>query len=333
MNIERAIHYVDTHTAGEPTRIVVGGLPPIRGNNMREKGEYVRRNFDFIRTAIMQEPRGHRDMFGSLITPPSDVNADIGVIWIDCYGYADMCGHATMGVATWAVELGIVEVEEPITEVKLDTPAGLVTADVQTENGRVESVTMRNVPSFHYQSTKIDVPGIGEIPVDVSFGGNFFAIVRAEDLGLKINPENAFELRKIGVEIKHLTNQRVKVQHPEISSINFVWGVRIVDEPAHLMADHKIVNIFAEGELDRSVGGTATCAHIATLYSNDRIKLGEDSVHENMMGVSWTGRAIEETMVGPIKAVTTELTGNAYIIGTGSMLIDPKDPLKHGFLI
>ena len=331
--VKRIIVTVESHTAGEPTRIIIGGIPHVPGRNMMEKKEYFRQNLDFLRTALMQEPRGHRDMYGALVVAPSDDEADLGVIFLSCDGYPDMCGHGSLGVMTMAVETGMVASVEPVTKVNLDTPAGLVRGEVAVRNGSIESATLRNVSSFLYKSTSLMVPEIGEVPVDIAFGGNFYALVSAEHIGVELGIKNSAELIRAGVMIKETANREIKIEHPEKPEINQVFGTRIYGKPTHPEAQVRNFMVLEDGSVDRSPCGTGTSAHIAMLYAKGQLKLNESSVHESIIGTTFRARALEEVMVGDFKAIIPEISGRAYITGMCTWTIDPADPVKHGFLL
>jgi len=332
--IKRTIITVESHTAGEPTRIAIGGIPPIPGRTMIEKKEYFKQNLDFLRTALMQEPRGHRDMFGALIVAPCNEEADLGVVFIDGDGYADMCGHGSLGTMTMAVETGMVKAVEPITKVNLDAPAGLVRGEVAVRNGSVESATLHNVPSFLYKSTSLKIPEIGEVPVDIAFGGNFYALVSAEDIGIEIDLKNSAELTRAGVMIKETINREIKIEHPEKPEINQIFGTRIYDrKPTHPEAQVRNFMVLGDGYLDRSPCGTGTSAHIAMLYAKGQLKLNEAVVHESIIGTTFSARASAEVMVGDYQAILPAITGRAFITGMCTWTIDPADPVKYGFLL
>jgi proline racemase/trans-L-3-hydroxyproline dehydratase len=332
--VKRTIVTVESHTAGEPTRIIIGGIPHVPGRSMMEKKEYFRKNLDFLRTALMQEPRGHRDMFGALVVAPCDDEADLGVVFIDSDGYADMCGHGSLGLMTVAVETGMVEAVEPITKVNLDTPAGLVRGEVAVRNGAVESATLHNVPSFLYKSISLRLPEIGEVPVDIAFGGNFYALVSAEHIRVEINISNSAELIRAGVMIKEAANREIKIEHPEKPEINQVFGTRIYDgKPPHPEAQVRNFMVLGDGYVDRSPCGTGTSAHIAMLHAKGQLKLNELSVHESIIGTTFSARALEEVMVGDFQAIVPEISGRAFITGMCTWTIDPTDPIKHGFLL
>ena len=207
MKFSRSIHAVDSHTMGEPTRVVVGGVPQIPGKTMPEKKKYLEDHLDYLRTAIMLEPRGHNDMFGSIVTTACNPEADFGIIFMDGGGYLNMCGHGSIGAATVAVETGIVPMKEPVTEVNMEAPAGLIRAKVQVKNEKVQEVSIVNVPAFLYKADQqIDLPGYGKITFDISFGGSFFAIVPAKQLNIKLLPENADKLKVLGIQIRDIIN-------------------------------------------------------------------------------------------------------------------------------
>lgn len=334
MNFINSIHVVDSHTMGEPTRIVIGGIPPLPGKTMAEKKRYFEENLDHIRRAIMQEPRGHNDMFGAIITHPASPDVDLGILFMDCGGCLNMCGHGSIGIATVAVECGMVPVKEPFTELTLDSPAGLVRARVKVVNGKAKEVSIANVPSFLYlKDLEIEVPEIGRITLDISFGGNFFAIVDAQQLGVRVEPANSDTLLRLGMKIRDIINSTVKVQHPENKHINIVDIVEIYDKPSHPDAHAKNVVVFGQGSLDRSPCGTGTSAKIATLFAKGKLKENEDFIYESITGTLFKGRVIGTTKVGSYDAITPQITGSAYITGFNHIVIDPDDPLKYGFFL
>lgn len=334
MRALRTIHTIDSHTMGEPTRIVTGGLPVIPGNSMQEKKAYLCQHMDNIRTALMHEPRGHKDMFGSIITQPTIKEADLGIIFMDSGGYLNMCGHGSIGASIVAVETGMVPVKEPYTDITLEAPAGLVRARVKVENGKAVESTITNVASFLYKSSvDVDVEDIGKITMDISFGGSFFALVKASDLGLDICPENANKLSSIGMKILNAVNEQVYVRHPVLSHIDTVDLVEIYGQAKNPKADLQNVVVFGEGQLDRSPCGTGTSAKIAALYAKGQLSLNEEFVYESITGTMFKAKAIRETMIGDYKGIIPEITGSAYITAINEFIIDPDDPLKYGFTL
>lgn len=334
MKFDRSIMAVDSHTMGEPTRIVVGGLPNIPGKTMADIKEYLEENMDYVRTSLMHEPRGHKDMFGSIITRPVHEDADFGIVFMDGGGYLNMCGHGSIGAVTVAIDTGMVPTVEPETHVKFDAPAGLITARAKVENGAVKSVTIRNVPAFLYlRDAVVNVPELGEIKFDVSFGGSFFAIVNAKQLDMEVTPANIDRLTKAGMAIRKAANEQLKIQHPTLAHIHSIDLVEIYDKPTHPEANYKNVVIFGEGQADRSPCGTGTSAKMATLYAKGELKLGDEFVYESIIGTLFRGRLVETTTVGDYQAVVPEITGSAYITGFNQFVIDPNDPVKHGFML
>lgn len=334
MRIKRVFSTIDTHTGGEPTRTIIGGLPYIPGKTVVEKMTYLKENMDWVRTALMFEPRGHSVMSGAVLTEPTDCEADIGVIFIETGGYLPMCGHDTIGVSTALVETGMVKVEEPVTHITLDTPAGLTRVRVDVENGVVKAVTFRNIPSFVFaQDVEVDIPKFGKIKMDISYGGNVYAILPADSVGIEICPENVSELIAKGKIIRDAVNAQVKIKHPERDFIDSCTHVEFYGEPTTPGAHVKNAVFFANTGIDRSPCGTGTSAKVATLYSKGELKLNEEFVHESIIGSIFRARAIQETQVGPYSAVIPEVTGSAHIMGINQLFIDPDDPHKNGFLL
>ncbi|MGO1369451.1 MAG: proline racemase [Senegalia sp. (in: firmicutes)] len=334
MRFTRSINAIDSHTMGEPTRIVTGGIPTIPGKTMADKKDYLQNNLDYLRTALMLEPRGHNDMFGSILTAAVNEEADFGIVFMDGGGYLNMCGHGSIGAMTIAVETGIVEAKEPITNVTMDTPAGIIKGKVKVENGKVQDVSIVNVPAFLYkEDVEIEVPEIGTVKLDISFGGSFFAIVHAKQLGIKVDTEYSDQLLKYGLKIREILNEIIEVEHPELAHINTVDLVEIYDEPTHPDATYKNVVIFGQKQMDRSPCGTGTSAKLATLYSKGELKEEEDFVYESITGTLFKGKIVGKTKIGNFDAIIPEITGSAYITGFSQYVIDEDDPVKHGFTV
>ena len=334
MKFSRSIQAIDSHTAGEATRIVVGGIPNIKGNSMPEKKEYLEENLDYLRTAIMLEPRGHNDMFGSVMTQPCCTDADFGIIFMDGGGYLNMCGHGTIGAMTAAIETGVVPAVEPVTHVVMEAPAGIIRGDVTVVDGKAKEVSFLNVPAFLYkEGVEVDLPGVGTVKFDISFGGSFFAIIHASQLGLKIEPQNAGKLTELAMKLRDIINEKIEIQHPTLAHIKTVDLVEIYDEPTHPEATYKNVVIFGQGQVDRSPCGTGTSAKLATLHAKGELKVGEKFVYESILGTLFKGEIVEETKVADFNAVVPKITGSAYITGFNHFVIDEEDPLKHGFIL
>jgi len=338
MKFKKLITTVDSHTEGQPTRVVTAGFPDIPGKTMIAKKEFVKKNLDYLRTAILHEPRGVMSSFGCIMTPPVTEGAAFGIIWMEGgegvdLRYIDMCGHGTIGVAATAVEMGIVEAREPVTEIAYDTPAGLVHARVDVKDGRVKRVTVQNVPSFLYQTKMIRVPDLGELQVDIAFGGNNYAIVEAKDLGIGTTTADIKGARGLVDRVLTAIRAQVNIQHPEKPHIKGVLSLLINDKPAHPEATVK--NIYADetGGIDRSPCGTGTSARMAARYAKGELGLDETFVTESIIGSIFYGKLIKEVNLAGTKAVVPEITGRAFITGVHQFMIDEDDPFKYGFLI
>jgi proline racemase len=335
MQFIRSIQAVDTHTLGEPTRIVTGGIPRIPGASLSAKRQHMAEHADQLRTAIMLEPRGHDEMFGAIITEPCAPEADFGIIFMDGGGYLNMCGHGTIAAMTVAVETGMVAMVEPVTRVVLEAPAGLVRGEVRVEGGRVREVSFVNVPAFLYRADlELQVPGMGAIRADIAFGGNFFALVSAPDLGLELTPAQIPRLGALGLQIRDLANSAVQVRHPFLEHIRSVDLVEFSGPALDPAADSRNVVVFGHGRsasVDRSPCGTGTCAKMAALHHRGRLAVGQDFVHESILGTLFRGRILETLDEGGFPAVRPRITGSAYITGFNHFVIDERDPLKYGF--
>jgi len=273
-------------------------------------------------------------MFGAILAQPSDPEADFGVIFMDGGGYLNMCGHGTIGAVTVAIETGILEALEPITPVTLETPAGLIRAKASVFDGRVTGVSFVNVPSFLYAGdVGVDVPGHGKITLDIAFGGSFFALIRAADIGLEIIPENAAALSKLGLIIRAAVNEQVKIQHPIIERIKTCDLVKFYSEPQNPTSNARNVVIFGDGQVDRSPCGTGTCAKLATLFAKGLIKENELFVIESILGTRFRAKIVGVDKVGEYSAIIPEINGSAYITGFNNLVIDDRDPVKYGFVL
>jgi proline racemase len=334
MRISNFITTVDTHTAGEPTRMVTSGLR-IPGVTLLDKLNYLKERKDFLRKALMGEPRGHRGMFGVYLTEPTHPKADYGIIFMDNDGYYNMCGHGTIGLCTALAELSMVEVKEPITLITLESPAGLVEATVHLKDGVVQGVSFRNVPSFLYgMDIPIDLPEIGKkIKVDISYGGNFFAIAKAEDLGLQVVPDQAEKLVQAGMAIRKGINAKMKVQHPVADHIRSVHIVTIYSSPSNPTHTYRNIHVFGKGQFDRSPGGTGTSAMMAMYYGKGQLQAGGEVISEGVMGGIFRGKIVETVKVGKLDGIVPEVKGEAFLTGIHQFIIDPRDPMKHGFHI
>jgi trans-L-3-hydroxyproline dehydratase len=325
---------LDAHTEGEPLRIITSGLPNLNGNTILEMRRDLIENNDYIRTALMWEPRGHADMYGCIVTSPTTPDADFGVIFLHNEGYSTMCGHGIIAVTKAVIETGLIKTVRPTTSIKINTPAGIITSTAEINDGNIASVSFINVPSFVLMKNKsVNTPGIGKVKFDIAYGGAFYAYVNADELGIKMTPENVNELIEKGMEIKNAVINNYEIKHPYEDDLSFLYGTIFMGKPLTEKADSRNVCIFAEGEVDRSPTGTGVSGRMALHFSNDEIKINEPLVIESILGTSFTVKIKELTKFGIYDALIPEVTGNAYITGKHEFLIDPNDPLKNGFII
>lgn len=328
------IKTIDTHSAGEPLRIILSGLPEIKGKTILEKRNFLKDNYDYLRTSLMFEPRGHADMYGAIITPPVTKEADFGVIFLHNEGYSTMCGHGIIALTKVAVQTGMIKAKKPTTEINIDTPAGLVTSFAKVKQGNVESVYFHNVPSYVLAvDERISVPGIGDIKYDIAFGGTFYAFVNADELKIELNETNYRGLIEKGMAIKKAVSENYKITHPFEEDLSFLYGTIFIGKPTGEGSDSRNVCIFADGEVDRSPTGTGVSARMALHYARNELKVNEPMVIESIIGTKFIGSVHEVTTYGAVEAVISEVEGNAFITGKHEFLIDPEDPLKKGFIL
>ncbi|MCB2215743.1 MAG: proline racemase family protein [Desulfobulbaceae bacterium] len=334
MKTSHSFSTIDTHTGGQPTRTVLGGIPRIPGQSMAEKMIYMQTHMDWIRTCLMYEPRGHNLMSGVVLTEPCSAEADFGVIFIETGGYLPMCGHDTIGVSTALVESGMAQVKEPKTKIVLDTPAGIIEVSVEVQDHSACWVTFRGVPSFVFaQDALVDVPGFGRVVLDVAYGGNTYAIVKSENFGIEINPESAGQLIHTGRIVRDAVNAQIQFQHPDYPFINSCTHVEFYAPSRTEGVDAQNAVFFSDMGIDRSPCGTGTSAKLATLYAKGQIAVGQEFVHESIINSIFRARVLEETTVGQYPAIIPEVKGNAHIMAMSTFFIDPDDPHKHGFLL
>ena len=327
------IKTIDVHTAGEPLRIITGGFPPLPGKTILDKRRYAQENLDHLRTALIWEPRGHADMYGCIPTDPVTSDGTLGVIFLHNEGYSTMCGHGIIGLATVAIDTGLIPLEGDEPVINIDTPAGRVTALAHKHNGRIKEVSFQNVPSFVYALDQIVyLPGVGRVQYDVAYGGAFYAFCRAEEFGLRLIPDEFSKLIDLGMRVKHAVMENLPIRHPFEEELSYLYGTIFIGPPKNKKHHSRNVCIFAEGEVDRSPTGTGISARASLHYLRDELKLDELFTVESILDTCFTGRVIKTTQFGPFKAVIPEITGSAYIIGRNELLIDPKDPLRHGFI-
>jgi trans-L-3-hydroxyproline dehydratase len=328
---------LDAHAAGEPLRIVTGGLPELPGETVLDRRRYMRDHLDHLRRALMHEPRGHADMYGCVLTAPVTPGADLGVLFLHNEGYSTMCGHGVIALVTALLETGALPVRGPQTPVTLDTPAGLVRATAHLRaDGRVERVSFRNVPSFlHTRDLSLDVPGIGPVTLDIAFGGAFYAILPARVVGLRVVPGQKQPLVAAATAIKAAVQATTHIRHPFEDDLGFLYGVIFTGEPEDPAHHSRNVCVFAAAEVDRSPTGTGVSARLAAHHARGEVRPGEAIAVESILGRGsvFEGRVVEEVEFGPHRAVVPEVSGRAFLTGRHEFLIDPDDPLSPGILV
>ncbi|MBS1697425.1 MAG: proline racemase family protein [Actinobacteria bacterium] len=332
MRARRVIQAVDSHTEGMPTRVVTGGVGRIPGATMNDRRLFAMEHLDGLRGFLMNEPRGHAAMSGALLQPPAREDADWGVVFIEASGFLPMCGHGTIGVATVLVETGMVEVTEPVTEIRLDVPAGLVIARVAVEDGRAVNVTIENVPSFVDRlDERITVPGIGEITYSVAFGGNYYALVDLEQVGLPFDRDRKDDIVRAGLAIMDAINTQAPPVHPVLEGADHVHHVEFIAPGSDAVRSRHAMAIHP-GWFDRSPCGTGTSARMAELHARGELALDTPFVNESFIGTEFIGCLVGETRVGDRPAVIPTITGRAWITGLGQYILDGDDPFPTGFV-
>ena len=325
---------IDVHVAGEPLRVITNGFPEPLGKTILDKRSHLREHSDHLRRALMWEPRGHPDMYGCLLVPPSNPEADFGVLFMHNEGYSTMCGHGIIGLVTVLVDQKMIQGVAPETTVRLETPSGLVTATALVREGRVKSVRFRNVPSFVCALDQtVEVTGIGSVRYDLAFGGAFYAFCRAEDLSIELSQESSRHLVDLGMGIKKAIMLSQPIKHPIEPDLSFLYGTIFVGISHKIGTDCRQVCIFAEGALDRSPTGTGVSAHLAILAARGRLKDKQPYVIESILGTTFIGRIVKRLEYHSYPAIIPEIEGSAYMTGRHEFLIDPNDPLQQGFLL
>ena len=337
---------VDAHACGEPGRVITGGVLDVPGKTMFEKKCWIEKNADGLRLRMLREPRGYPAANCNLILPPTRPDADAGFVIMEQVEYPPMSGTNTICVVTVLIETGMVRATEPLMRLKLDTPAGLVEVEAEVRGGKVKRVTFRNVPAFAtHLDAPVEVRGLGTVTVDVAYGGMFYVIADAAPLGLRVAPDEARDIARVAEMIKAATQEQLPVVHPENPGIAGVTIAQISGEPSRPDAHRRNAVVVSTGKLDwdrpatwtgaldRSPCGTGTCAKMAALHAKGKLGLHQDFVHEGILGTIFTGRLVEETRVGPCRAVVPTLSGQAWITGFAQYVVDPEDPFPEGYTI
>ena len=346
MKVSNMIHAVDLHACGEPGRVIVGGVLDVPGESMFEKMQHLSQKADSLRLRMLREPRGYPAANCNLILPSNNPEAVAGFVIMEQTEYPGMSGTNTICVVTTLIETGMVEVNEPFTDFKLDTPAGLISIRAEVSNGKATNVTFENVPAFSvYTNESISVPEIGEVKVDVAYGGMFYVILDSEELGLKLSPENGGEIVRVAEMVKAIASEKLPVVHPENKEISGITIAVVSGPPENPAATLKNVVVVSTGKLDwdrpetwkgvidRSPCGTGTCAKMASLFEKNMLDVDTDFIHEGILGTTFTGRLVRKTKVGDYDAVVPTITGRAWITGFAQYVLDDSDPFPEGFTI
>jgi 4-hydroxyproline epimerase len=324
---------VDAHTCGNPVRVVVGGGPPLDGTTMIAKRQHFLDEFDWIRTGLMFEPRGHDIMSGSILYPPTRNDCDLAVLFIEVSGCLPMCGHGTIGTVTVAVEHGLVTPTTPGV-LRLDTPAGVVEARYSLAEGRVDAVRITNVPSFlHSQALEVELPKLGQIKVDVAYGGNFYAIVEPQDHFGDLSELTPADIQYLSPIIRQRLNETHKFVHPEEPAVHGLSHVMWTGQPMTPGADARNAVLYGDKAIDRSPCGTGTSARMAQRVAKGLLAVGDQFVHESIIGTLFTGRVEGHAKVGGFDGIIPSIEGWARIHGLNTIFIDDRDPLAKGFIL
>lgn len=346
MRISRMIQAIDLHACGEPGRVIVGGVLDVPGSTMYEKMVYLRTYADDLRLRMLREPRGYPVLCCNLILPPTHPEADAGFIVMEQTEYPGMSGTNTICVATALLESGMIAMTEPVTELTLEAPAGLIRIRAACANGKVKAVTFQNVPAFAvYLDAVIEIPHLGRVTVDVAYGGMFYVIAQASQFGLRLTPDEGAEIVRIGAMLRAAAQEQLPVVHPENPGFSGVTIAQL-SGPAHQPDTHmrNVVTVATgqldwdkpstwTGAIDRSPCGTGTCARMATLYARGQLALNQDFRHEGILDTVFTGRLLSETQVGPYRAVVPTITGRAWITSISNYVLDDEDPFPEGFTV
>lgn len=325
---------IDSHTGGEPTRLIIDGVGPLPGFTMQEKRRHLMENLDSVRLHLTREPRGHRDMVAALVTEPCTEEAGFGLIYMDARRYPFLCGHATIGAVTTLIETGALNPEGEEVRIDVDTPSGPLATKATMNEGLVQSVAILSVPSFVCGENHIlKVPGLGNLTVDTVCVGGVFVMVSADQVGLDLTPASGPRLVDLGMKLINLANQQLEVHHPNRPEVRTVDVVEFYDEADSSPGQGRSLVVYGEAHMDRSPCGTGTTAKMTLLHHRGRLALNQPYLNKGPLGTTFEGRVVEETKEGPIPAVIAEIRGSAYITGMHEFYIDPHDPFPEGFLL
>jgi len=325
---------IESHTAGEATRLVVSGIPPIPGDTVFDRRLYLQQKWDHYRRLLCREPRGSSETIGVVVTEPATPGADFGLIYMDAHRYPYMCGHGTIGAIMSLVEAGLVKVAGPEATLGIDTPSGFTTARVRVQDRLVQSVSIQLVPCFAYSlDNDLEVPGFGRLVVDVVYAGGFFAMADAAQLNFALLPENAGKIASLGMAVIEAANQQFNVSHPEQPGVTTVDVAEFYDLSQHAQCRGMGSVVYGEAHVDRSPCGTGTSAKMALLHRKGRLAVNQKYINAGILGTTFEARIVAETRVGDFPSVIPEITGSASITGISQFFVDPRDPFPQGFML
>jgi len=332
------IKTIDMHTGGEPLRVIVDGFPELKGNSVLEYRRDCKERYDYLRTALMFEPRGHADMYGCILLPPNDADGDFGIMFLHNEGYSTMCGHAIIAISTLAVEMNWITVKEGENVIKIDAPCGRITAFTQVTNKKVTGVHFHCVPSFVVELDRIvNIPGVGAVTYDLAYGGAFYAYVdmAKNNFNFDLSTDSYRELINTGMKIKHAVMEHdTEISHPFEEDLSFLYGTIFIDNSKQSSGiDSRNVCVFAEGEVDRCPTGSGVSGRMAIHKARKEINYGDTMTIESITDSVFEGAVVCEEAYGPFTAVIPQVSGTAYITGMNTFVIDPKDPMKNGFIL
>jgi proline racemase len=334
LDASQEILTVDSHTAGESTRLILQGVGPVPGRTMAEKLANFKRDFDHVRCLLTQEPRGGSGVLAAMVTEGVSKGADFGLIYMDAKRYPYLCGHATMGAVATLVRTGILKVVDGENPITIDTPSGPMTSTAFVRDQKVTSVAVTMVPAFvHSTSNTIEVPGFGPLSVDLVYAGGFFAMVSSGDTGMDLGVENKKQLTDLGMEIIDAANDQLEVRHPLRSDVSTVDVAEFYDPHLHEIMEGRNVVIYGESHMDRSPCGTGTTAKLALLHHYGKINVNQALTNYSPLNTAFEGEIVHLTRVGEFDAVVVRIRGNAQITGVHRFMVDPDDPFQQGFML
>lgn len=325
---------IDAHTCGNPVRVVAGGGPPLTGDTMNARREHFLAEYDWIRTGLMFEPRGHDVMSGSILYPPLRDDVDGSILFIETSGCLPMCGHGTIGTVTVAIEEGLITPATP-GALRLEVPAGIIEAEYRMDNaGHVVDVKITNVPSFLYATgLDIDLPGFGPLTFDVAYGGNFYAIFESQPGFADMAALSAADIQRLSPIARRLIDEKYSFQHPEYPTINGLRHIMWTGAPRDPQADARNAVFYGEKAIDRSPCGTGTSARMAQKYGRGELQVGDEFVHESIIGSLFRGKVEATAQVGPYAGIVPSVAGQAWITGYNTIFLDDRDPFVRGFTV